>query len=151
VSIATAFGFQVPGTPEHVAEARHQLAAFLTDAGVPGDVVDNAVLAGCELVTNAVLHSASGLAGGKVAVHAVVAPYLWAQVDVCDDGPIPPDQERSTFQIHATGRSESGLGLFLVTGLSVETGAYDGPDGHVAWFRLSWQPAPGEGVVGGHG
>lgn len=142
MNIATAFGFSIPGTPEHVADARCQLAEFLAEAGMPADVVDSAVLAGCELITNAVLHSASGLAGGKVTVHAVVAPFGWGQVDVCDQGPIPSGEQRSPFQIQASGRSETGLGLFLVTGLSFETGAYDDPDGHVAWFRIGWSSPP---------
>lgn len=136
--INSACGFSIPGTPEFVKKARDELAAFLSSAGLPDPVVDDAVTAGCELVTNAVMHSASGLVGGEVAVHAVVGPYGWAQVDVSDQGPIPDGRARSAHQRVSRG-AEGGLGRFIVAGLSGELGDYTAGDGrHVAWFRIAW-------------
>jgi anti-sigma regulatory factor (Ser/Thr protein kinase) len=136
--INSACGFSIPGTPEFVKKARNELAAFLTSAGLPDPVVDDAVTAGCELVTNAVMHSASGLVGGEVSVHAVVAPYSWAQVDVSDQGPIASGSQRSPHQQVSRG-AEGGLGRFIVAGLSAELGDYTAADGrHVTWFRITW-------------
>jgi anti-sigma regulatory factor (Ser/Thr protein kinase) len=147
---ANAHGFSIPGTPEHVKDARDQLAGFLTRAGLPGVLVEDAVLAGCELITNAVLHSASGLAGGNVIVHVTIGDYGWVQVDVIDQGLIPATGVRSPHQRISRG-AEGGLGRFIVAGLSGELGDYTADDGqHVAWFRITW-PAERRGeVVGSH-
>lgn len=140
---ANAFGFSIPGAPEFVQKARDELAGFLTTAGLPREVVDDAVLAGSELVTNALIHSASGLAGGEVTVHAVVDPYGWAQVDVSDQGPVPAG---ATPEQHIARGAEGGLGLLLTAGVSSEIGDYTAPDGHhVTWFRLTWPTTAKEG------
>lgn len=134
---ASAVGFTIPGTPQHVGQARHRLAGFLTEAGAASAVVDDVLVAGSELITNAVLHSASGLPGGLVTIHAEIDTDGWAQVDVCDQGPIPPGATLSPFQIQAASGREGGLGLDVAAGLSSDLREFTGAGGdHITWFRI---------------
>ena len=61
-----------------------------------------------ELVTNAILHSASRFPGGQVTV-SVRAGDDMVRVDVVDQGAVPPD---------LTGPRGLGLGLALVAALA---------------------------------
>ena len=58
----------VPGEPEQVSLVRKFVARTLAVAGLPGIDSDAATLLTSELVTNALLHSDSGLPGGSVTV-----------------------------------------------------------------------------------
>ncbi len=107
------------GLPESVAAARSWVAAFFPDAATAAD----AALMTSELVTNAILHSASRLPGGQVTVR-VAAGCGSARVDVIDAGPLPPCFPR---------RRGLGQGLAIVAALADVSGA-DGPD---RWFTLS--------------
>jgi ribosomal protein S27AE len=90
---------------------------------LPGSpAADDAALLTSELVTNAVLHSASGLPGGTVTV-SVRAENGSVRVDVIDQGQVPP-------RMAAPGGL--GKGLAIVSQLADVFGA-DGPD---RWFWL---------------
>jgi anti-sigma regulatory factor (Ser/Thr protein kinase) len=104
-----------PGRPESVSAARAWVARFL-----PGST-DDAALMTSELVTNAILHSASGLPGGSVTV-TVAARGGMARVDVIDQGGMPPC---------ATAHG-LGAGLAIVAQLADVFGA----DGCDRWFAL---------------
>ena len=106
------------GLPESVAVARSWVAGF-----VPGSpATDDAALLTSELVTNAILHSASRLPGGQVTV-SVAARNGMVRVDVTDEGPLPPCFPRCP---------GLGQGLALVAALADVFGA----DGTDRWFAL---------------
>ena len=106
------------GLPESVAVARAWVAGFL-----PGSpAADDAALLTSELVTNAILHSASRLPRGQVTV-SVRAMGDMVRVDVVDQGAVPP--------CLAAPRG-LGQGLVLVAALADVFGA----DGCDRWFAL---------------
>ena len=106
------------GLPESVGAARSWVAGFVPGSPAAGD----AALLTSELVTNAILHSASRLPGGQVMV-SVRATDDMVRVDVTDQGAVPPDL--------AAHRS-LGLGLAIVAALADVFGA----DGCDRWFAL---------------
>ena len=107
-----------PGLPEAVSAARSWVAGFFP---VPATAADAALMTS-ELVTNAILYSASGLPGGTftVSVRAGDGPL---RVDVTDQGVTAPCM--------ATPRG-LGQGLTLVAALADASGA----DGCDRWFAL---------------
>jgi anti-sigma regulatory factor (Ser/Thr protein kinase) len=106
------------GLPESVAAARAWVARF-----VPGSpAADDAALLTSELVTNAIMHSASRLPGGQVTV-SVRAMEDMVRVDVVDQGAVPPG---------LTAPRSLGLGLPIVAALADVFGA----DGCDRWFAL---------------
>jgi len=105
------------GVPESVSAARAWVAGF-----VPTTTADDVALMTSELVTNAILHSASRLPGGQVTV-SVRAMDDMVRVDVVDQGAVPPD---------LTAPRGLGIGLPIVAALADVFGA-DGPD---RWFAL---------------
>jgi len=106
------------GLPESASAARSWVAGFFP---VPTAAADAALLTS-ELVTNAIVHSASRLPGGQVTVSVRAMDDL-VRVDVTDQGAVPPD---------LTAPRGPGLGLVLVAALADVFGA-DGPD---RWFAL---------------
>jgi hypothetical protein len=96
-------------------------------------VADDFVLLASELVTNAIVHSRSGLPGGVLTVRAEVRPGDFAWLEVEDLG--GPWIEREPDE-------ESGRGLDLVTALAgegnwaVENGSVPGT--RLVWVRLDW-------------
>ncbi|MGH3189409.1 MAG: ATP-binding protein [Streptosporangiaceae bacterium] len=113
-AVARAF----PGRPEAVGEVRAWVAEIL--AGSPA--VADAGLMASELATNAILHSASGLPGGKFTVEASAAGGT-ARIDIIDEGALPPGAGRS---------AGLGQGTVIVRELADAFGA-DGPD---RWFTV---------------
>jgi serine/threonine-protein kinase RsbW len=106
------------GRPESVAAARAWVAGF-----APGSpAADSVALMTSELVTNAILHSASRLPGGQVTVSVRAADGM-VRVDVTDQGAAAPD---------STAPRGLGLGLAVVAGLADVFGA----DGCDRWFAL---------------
>jgi len=107
------------GVPGSVSAARSWVAGFFPDPVAAAD----AALMTSELVTNAILHSASRLPGGQVMVRVSNGSGM-VRVDVVDQGEVPPcfPQCRGL-----------GQGLALVAALADDSGA-DGPD---RWFTLS--------------
>jgi anti-sigma regulatory factor (Ser/Thr protein kinase) len=107
-----------PGRPESVSAARAWVARF-----VPGSAAaDDAALMTSELVTNAIVHSASGLPGGSVTVTVAAADGI-ARVDVIDQGGMPP---------YMAAPHGLGAGLAIVAQLADVFGA----DGCDRWFAL---------------
>lgn len=123
------------GQPSRVQGARRFVAGFLGDDWPD---VDTAMLLTSELATNAVLHSRSGMPGGKFIVRVTVRPGDCVQVEVGDDGGPwalrPADGER-------------GRGLEIVAAVASAWGREGSASaGWVVWARLEW---PREGADGG--
>ncbi len=118
----------LPGRPESAAAARSFAAKCL--AGYPA--ADEAVTALNELVSNAILHSRSGLPGGSLEVRLTVTAAS-VLAEVVDEGPLgpPPPVSRDPF-------AERGRGLMLVEALTRAWGS--GGDG-LWWF---WLPLGGD-------
>jgi anti-sigma regulatory factor (Ser/Thr protein kinase) len=114
----TAVTRSFPGLPESVSAARSWVAGFFP---VPAAAADAALMTS-ELVTNAILHSASGLPGGRVTVGIGTAGGS-LRVDVIDQGEMPPCMP--------TPRG-LGQGLLLVAALADASGA----NGRDRWFEL---------------
>lgn len=114
VTCARAFA----GLPESVSAARCWVAGLVPGSSAAGDTA----LLTSELVTNAILHSASGLPGGQVTVN-VRAQHGMVRVDVTDQGELPP-----CFPRHRG----LGQGLAIVAALAAVFGA----DGTDRWFAL---------------
>jgi serine/threonine-protein kinase RsbW len=129
---ATTFHRSYPGRDDQVGQVRADLAALV--AGSP--VADDFILAASELVTNAVVHSRSGLPGGVFTVRAEVRPGDFACLEVEDQG--GPWIERAPGDDH-------GRGLALVAALAgeenwtIETGST--PGARVVWVWLDWDRA----------
>ena len=106
------------GHPESVSAARAWVTGF-----VPGSpAADDVALLASELVTNAILHSASRLPDGQVTVSIQAADGM-VRVDVTDQGELPPCFPQCP---------GLGQGLALVAALADVFGA-DGPD---RWFAV---------------
>lgn len=97
-----------PGSPEQLAEVQRAAAGILGDR----DGADLAVSCLSELWTNALLHTASGMPGGKVTVHVALLGDR-CQVRVDDEGgPGEPYLSR------ASDDDEGGRGLAFVDAVS---------------------------------
>jgi serine/threonine-protein kinase RsbW len=118
----------LPGRPEAAAGARDFAQKAL--AGYPA--ADDAVLCLDEMVTNAVLHSRSGLPGGTLEVRLTVTAAS-VLAEVVDAGPlgVPAVTSRETF-------AERGRGLAIVEAL---TRAWGSAGNGLWWF---WLPLGGE-------
>ena len=116
-----------PGRPEHIADARRFVAAPL--AAWP-TTQEAALLLVSELVTNAILHSASGEEGGSVEVgYALDGQEV--HVEVVDAGGAAPPSRHAGYL-----EAVSGRGLALVEALASGWGVHDHQAGRVVWFRL---------------
>lgn len=118
----------VPGLTRNVAEARAFVAKTL-GAGHP--CRDVAVLLCSELVTNAVLHSASGQPGGTVTI-VVLRLGDTVRVEVIDHG-----SASSTPVVKGEVLAADGHGLFLVDQLADSWGYVLDQVGTTVWFRLT--------------
>lgn len=114
-----------PGHSDQVGAARQ----FVREALGGRPCTDNAVLLASELVTNAVMHTASGGSGSfDISVHQVPALL---RVEVTDRGsPAVPTVAA------AGGLAASGRGLLLVEQLAARWGHRGGPAGRVVWCEL---------------
>jgi anti-sigma regulatory factor (Ser/Thr protein kinase) len=74
----------LPGKPESVAVARREVRKALADAG--HDDVEDAVLLLSEMVSNAVLHTRSRHAGGRVLVEVFEIGVGLVRLEVTDEG-----------------------------------------------------------------
>lgn len=118
----------LPGQTRNVAEARAFVAKTL---GAQHPCCDTAVLLCSELVTNAVVHSASGLPGGTVTI--VVLRLTGAvRVEVIDHG-----STASTPVVKGEVLAPDGHGLFLVDQLADSWGYVLDQVGTTVWFRLT--------------
>jgi anti-sigma regulatory factor (Ser/Thr protein kinase) len=116
-----------PGRPEHIAAARRFVAAAL--AAWPA-TQEAAQLLVSEVVTNAVVHSASGDQGGSLEVRYAFDDHE-VYVEVLDAGGATAPSRHAE---HLEGISGRGLGL--VEALASAWGVHDHQAGRVVWFRL---------------
>jgi anti-sigma regulatory factor (Ser/Thr protein kinase) len=95
-------------------------------------VADDVVLLASEVVTNAIVHTASG-SGGTFTV--VVQPGgRMIRVEVHDGGSETPPDVRPADDLAGSGR-----GLSLVDSLATRWGHLGDPNGRVVWFEAEWQ------------
>jgi anti-sigma regulatory factor (Ser/Thr protein kinase) len=126
----------VPGRPEEVCRARAFVARTLSAVGkTPAVDADTATLLTSELVTNAILHTESGVPGGTVTI-VVVDVADGVLIEVIDDGsagtPVVKDDLLTT----------NGHGLFLVQQLTAQWGYLRDLAGTTVWFHLPWDWSP---------
>jgi anti-sigma regulatory factor (Ser/Thr protein kinase) len=115
------------GHAEQVAAARRFVTSAIHTAGPARDVTRLLV---SEAVTNAVLHSASGDAGGRFTVEYLLSDRH-LRVEVRDGGGTNGPRRRVHHLESITGR-----GLELFEALSDRWGVDGGPNGRTVWFEL---------------
>ena len=116
-----------PGRPEHIRAARQFVAAAL--AAWPA-AQEAALLLVSEVVTNAILHSASGDDGGSLEVRYALDDHE-VYVEVVDAGGVAHRRRHAQYLEGVSGR-----GLTLVKALASGWGMHNHQAGHVVWFRL---------------
>jgi anti-sigma regulatory factor (Ser/Thr protein kinase) len=119
----------IPGRPEEVRGARAFVARTLSVGQAPTVDVDTATLLTSELVTNAVLHTASGAPGGTVTI-VVVDVADGVLIEVIDDG------SAGTPVVKDDLLTANGHGLYLVQQLTAQWGYLRDPAGTTVWFHL---------------
>jgi serine/threonine-protein kinase RsbW len=127
-----------PGCTEQAGAVRR----FVADVLEGSSALDDAVLCVSELVANAILHSKSGLPGGRFKVRVSCYPAGHVRVEVTDQGGLwIPDP---------SGRQNHGRGLLIVSHLATDWGIVgDGQTGRTAWFELLSAPDPVNNVSSG--
>jgi anti-sigma regulatory factor (Ser/Thr protein kinase) len=115
------------GRPDQVLLARQFVVSALVEDSPIREVVRLLV---SEVTTNALRHSASGTARGKVQVSDEFRDDR-LRVEVDDAGARTAPQRRA-HDLEAPG----GRGLELVDALASRWGTLGGPDGRVVWFEL---------------
>ncbi|MCP2340185.1 ATP-binding protein [Actinomadura rupiterrae] len=124
----------LPGTFASVEHARHLIADALAGC-LPGEVLDDVLLAVGELAANAVRHTASGHPGGTFTVLAGIKDGL-VQVAVLDQGaPGCPAITTSTELFAPSGR---GLAMLAELG---EWGWIGSARARLTWWRCPLTPA----------
>ncbi|MEV8633530.1 ATP-binding protein [Streptosporangium sp. NPDC051023] len=118
------------GVPESVSVARHRVRGFLGE-GHPAS--EDVVLLVSEVVTNSVVHSASG-EGGKVAMTVALGSGT-VLVEVSDAG-----SGASTPHVRNDPQAENGRGMFLVDLLASRWGIRDGARSgrRTVWFEVDF-------------
>jgi anti-sigma regulatory factor (Ser/Thr protein kinase) len=121
----------VPGAPREVSGVRAFLTRTLSVTGKERTVdTDAATLLTSELVTNAILHTASGADGGTVTIVVVDVPD-GVLIEVIDDG------SDDSPAVKGNLLSAHGHGLFLVQQLAAQWGYLRDPGGTTVWFHLA--------------
>jgi serine/threonine-protein kinase RsbW len=115
------------GRADQVAAARRFVSAAL-HAGSPLRDVTRLLVS--EAVTNAVLHSSSGDAGGRITVEYELSDRR-LRVEVRDGG----GENGPRLRVHHL-ESITGRGLELFEALSDRWGVDGGPSGRTVWFEL---------------
>lgn len=125
------FGF--PAVPAAVGLVRRNVRELLVRWGVGEATVDNAVIVVSELVTNAVMHTASERIVCRVRAHGGRL-----HIEVQDEN----HDETRPARCRPGPDDQSGRGLVLVDGLSSDWGVRDAPDGsgRVVWAALTPEP-----------
>lgn len=121
---------RLPADAASAAAARHFTADVLAQWGV-GALADSVELCVSELVTNAVVHTASDV---EVCL-AIDARNV--RVEVADDSERPPTLQE------ADDDATSGRGLFIVEAVADAWGTTANPIGKSVWFELARPPAAG--------
>jgi anti-sigma regulatory factor (Ser/Thr protein kinase) len=123
----------LPGTRRSVAYAR----SFLRDLLPPGDPVQgDVVLVGSETVCNAVAHTASGLAGGKVTITLAAGCGMY-RLEVADEG-----AAGARPCLRPESGAESGRGLRIVNELSLRWGFHEDGDRTIVWAEFPGPTGP---------
>jgi anti-sigma regulatory factor (Ser/Thr protein kinase) len=126
---ATVLGsLTIPGRPEQVATARAFVSRTLSSHQVGTDN-DAATLLTSEIVTNAILHTKSGVDGGTVTIVVIGVPH-GVLVEIIDDG------SAGTPIVKGDLYAAEGHGLFLVQHLAAQWGYLRDPVGTTVWFHL---------------
>ena len=124
----------IRGRAEEVSGARAFITRTLSAADKgPRVDSDTATLLTSELVTNAIMHTASGAPEGSVTVVVVDVPD-GVLIEVIDDG------SGGTPVVKGDLLAADGHGLYLVQQLAAQWGYLRDPAGTTVWFHLS--PAP---------
>jgi anti-sigma regulatory factor (Ser/Thr protein kinase) len=123
----------LPGLPESVRVSRELARAAAGDDGQ----AEAAALCVSELVTNALVHSRSGLPGGTVTVHIEELPGTRAlRIAVHDDGALALAPARA--ETGLPGAAECGYGLGIVAAIATEWGTGQDADGRpVTWCVIA--------------
>ena len=137
----------LPGVAQSVAVARRCVGEMLVAAGYR--VVEDARLIVSELITNALVHTASGLHGGVVTVEVVAVDAEVVRVEVTDDEAVTVPRVRVSGDDECHGR-----GLWLVEQVSLKWGVrLLGAGQRAVWAEtFTGQGVPGcagEGVAAG--
>ncbi|MFS0696988.1 ATP-binding protein [Streptomyces nitrosporeus] len=129
---ALRYRFALPARPGSVADARQLTRARLREWRLDADTYDSAVLIVSELVTNAVVHTASAQV-----VCELERSEGALRISVRDQGHQPGGP-----RISPSADDEHGRGLLLVDSLSAAWGSHDAGDasGRVVWARLVCGP-----------
>ncbi|MED7821016.1 ATP-binding protein [Streptomyces chiangmaiensis] len=132
------FGF--PAVPAAVGLVRRNVRELLVRWGAGGGTVDNAVIVTCELVTNAVVHTAS-----ERIVCRVHTDGRLLHIEVLDEN----HGETRPARCRPGPDDQSGRGLLLVDVLCSDWGVRDAQSGfgRVVWAELT--PEPGEAAATG--
>ncbi len=127
----------IHGRAEEVSGARAFITQTLATTG-KGQRVDSdaATLLTSELVTNAIMHTASGSPAGSVTVVVVDVPD-GVLIEVIDDG------SGSTPVVKGDLLAADGHGLYLVQQLAAQWGYLRDPAGTTVWFHLAGEHPPG--------
>jgi anti-sigma regulatory factor (Ser/Thr protein kinase) len=125
----------IPGQPAEVSAARAFVTRTMAATG-KGRTIDSdaATLLTSELVTNAILHTASGADGGTVTI-VVMDVADGVLVEVIDDGSAGMPVVKS--DLLAT----DGHGLYLVQQLTAQWGYLRDQASTTVWFHLAAGPA----------
>jgi anti-sigma regulatory factor (Ser/Thr protein kinase) len=121
----------VDGRADEVSGARAFITRTLAATG-KGRRIDSdaATLLTSELVTNAIVHTASGSPDGSVTVVVVDVPD-GVLIEVIDDG------SRGTPVVKGDLFAADGHGLYLVQQLAAQWGYLRDPAGTTVWFHLA--------------
>jgi anti-sigma regulatory factor (Ser/Thr protein kinase) len=132
---ATVLGsLTIPGHPEQVSVARAFVARTLS-AHRPGTDADTATLLTSEIVTNAIVHTKSGVEGGTVTIVVIGIPR-GVLVEIIDSGSAGSPVVKG--DLYAT----DGHGLFLVQNLAAQWGYLREAAGTTVWFHLAAADEP---------
>jgi anti-sigma regulatory factor (Ser/Thr protein kinase) len=132
----------IPGRPEKVSRARAFITRTLSATGKERTVdSEAATLLTSELVTNAILHTASGAAGGTVTMVVVDVPD-GVLIEVIDDG------SDGTPVVKGDLFAPDGHGLYLVQQLAAQWGYLRDQAGTTVWFHLAGEAGEGAGRGG---
>jgi anti-sigma regulatory factor (Ser/Thr protein kinase) len=132
---ATVLGsLTIPGQPEQVSAARAFVARTLS-AHRPGTDADTATLLTSEIVTNAIVHTKSGVDGGTVTIVVIGIPR-GVLVEIIDGG------SAGTPVVKGDLYAADGHGLFLVQNLAAQWGYLREPTGTTVWFHLAVAEEP---------
>jgi len=135
----------IPGRPEQVGLARAFVARTLGTNEVGADP-DAATLLTSEIVTNAIMHTKSGVDGGTVTI-VVIGVSRGVLVEIIDDG------SAGTPVVKGDLYAAEGHGLFLVQHLASQWGYLRDSAGTTVWFHLpaTYEPQQGADQSGSPG